>query len=121
MTLGPASPGSGARGDPAIDRSILGEWLAGDDAAINELLAVFRDSIRDEQVLMRAALAAGDLTEFANACHRLRGAALSMGARALADVSGVLYSAAKAGDAGACATGMASLQTHIDLVVAEVP
>jgi len=122
MTLGPSGPpGRGAGGGPAIDRSVLGEWLAGDDDAINELLGVFRDSVCAEQGIMRDALAAGDLTEFANACPRLRGAALSMGARALAEVSGTLYSAAKAQDAGKCASEMTELGRHIAQVVAEVP
>ena len=122
MTLGPpGSPGRGSGGGPAIDRSVLGEWLAGDDDAIDELLGVFRDSVCAEQQIMRDTLANGDLTEFANACHRLRGAALSMGARALGAISGTLYAAAKAQNAGACASGMAELERHVDQVVAEVP
>jgi HPt (histidine-containing phosphotransfer) domain-containing protein len=90
-------------GAPAIDRSVLGEWLADDDAAIDELLAVFRDSIRAEQTRMSEVLALGDLAEFANAAHRLRGAALSMGARMLAETAGNLYAAARADDTGRAA------------------
>ncbi len=122
MALGaPTSPDRGTPGGPAIDRSVLGEWLAGDDAAINELLAVFRDSVCAEQQNMRDALASGDLNEYANAGHRLRGAALSMGAHALADVVGTLQAAAKARDAPTCTDGMTLLQTHIERVVSEVP
>jgi HPt (histidine-containing phosphotransfer) domain-containing protein len=108
-------------GAPAIDRSVLGEWLADDDAAIDELLAVFRDSIRAEQVRMSEVLALGDLAEFANAAHRLRGAALSMGARMLAETAGDLYAAARADDTAACGGGMAILVTRVQLMVAEVP
>jgi HPt (histidine-containing phosphotransfer) domain-containing protein len=122
MTLGaPASSGRGSRGTPAIDRSVLGEWLADDDAAIDELLAVFRDSICAELVKLREVLALGRLDEYADSAHRLRGAALSMGARALAEFVGVLFKAARAQDEAACANGMAILETHVQLVVAEVP
>ena len=122
MTLGaPSSPGHGKPGATAIDRSVLGEWLAGDDAAIDELLAVFRDSICAELVQMRDLLALGHLDEFANTAHRLRGAALSMGARALAEFVGLLFAAAKAQDRNACVNGMPALETHVRLMVAEVP
>jgi HPt (histidine-containing phosphotransfer) domain-containing protein len=108
-------------GAPAIDRSVLGEWLADDDAAIDELLVVFRDSIRVEQSRMSEVLTLGDLEEFASAAHRLRGAALSMGARVLAETAGTLYTAARAKDPAACGLGMALLSTHVNLMVAEVP
>jgi HPt (histidine-containing phosphotransfer) domain-containing protein len=108
-------------GAPEIDRSVLGEWLAGDDTAIDELLAVFRDSVRAEQTRMSEVLATGDLREYASAAHRLRGAALSMGARALAEAAGTLYAAARANDARSCADGMAELASRIRLVAAEVP
>lgn len=122
MSLGgPSVPSRGNPGAPAIDRSVLGEWLADDDAAINELLFVFRDSIRAEQAKLLESLAAGDLMEFANAAHRLRGAALSMGARALAEAAGALYAAARAGNAAGCAGGMAELETEVGRMAAEVP
>ena len=118
---GPRTPDLGKPGTPAIDRSVLGEWLAGDAAAIDELLAVFRDSIRAEQTKMRETLALGDLNDYASATHRLRGAALSMGARGLAETAGTLYAAARAGDAAGCAREMAALDTDIGRMVAEVP
>jgi HPt (histidine-containing phosphotransfer) domain-containing protein len=108
-------------GSPAIDRNVLGEWLDGDDTAINGLLAMFFESIRAEVVRLHALLATDDLAEFANAAHRLRGAALSMGARALADVAGVLFTAALAKDRNACVNGMPMLATYVQLVEAEVP
>jgi HPt (histidine-containing phosphotransfer) domain-containing protein len=108
-------------GSPAIDRSVLGEWLAGDDAAIDELLAVFRDSIHIEQAKMTEVLTLGDLDEYASAAHRLRGAALSMGARGLAEIAGTLYSAARSNNVIACADGMVLLDRLVQLMVAEVP
>ena len=122
MTAGaPATSNGGTPVTPVVDRSVLGEWLAGDDAAINELLIVFRDSVCAEQVRMRETAAAGDLVEYANAAHRLRGAALSMGARALAEAAGKLYAAARAQNGAACLDGLALLDTHILLMMAEVP
>jgi HPt (histidine-containing phosphotransfer) domain-containing protein len=122
MTLGPSTaPDGGTPGKPAIDRSVLGEWLAGDNAAIDELLAVFRDSIFTEQLRLREVLALGDFEEYASAAHRLRGAALSMGAKALAEVAGTLYTAARAKDATACAAGMPVLDSHVRLMAVEIP
>jgi len=114
------SPDHSSHGIPAIDRSVLGEWLAGDEAAIDELLAVFRDSVYAEQERMRDALAHGGLDEYADAAHRLRGAALSMGARALAKIAGTLNAAAHALDGTACIDGLSVLETHIRLVAAEI-
>jgi HPt (histidine-containing phosphotransfer) domain-containing protein len=118
MTVGSlaSSPGS-----PAINRAVLGEWLDADDAAINALLLLFYESIDAELVRMRDLLALGDLAQFASSAHRLRGAALSMGARALGDFAGLLFTAALAQDLNACATGMPGLTTHVQRVEAEIP
>ena len=122
MTLGSSGPaGPTAHGRTAIDRSVLGEWLADDDTAINELLAVFRDSVCAEQIRLVEALSAGDLDEFANTAHRLRGAAMSMGALALANAAGSLYTAARTRDEAACIGGMPVLEAQIGLMVAEIP
>jgi HPt (histidine-containing phosphotransfer) domain-containing protein len=122
MTAGdPASPDPQTPGSPAIDRSVLGEWLAGDDAAIDELLVVFRDSILADQLRLAETLGLGDLVECANAAHRLRGAALSMGARALAAVAGQLHAAAKEQNAAGCHDGMVLLEVRVRLMLAEVP
>jgi HPt (histidine-containing phosphotransfer) domain-containing protein len=124
LEMTPREPGPQDGAPPrtkAIDRSVLGEWLDGDDAAIDELLTVFRDSVRAEQAKMAGLLPSGDLEHFANAAHRLRGAALSMGARAVAEIAGTLYDAAKAGETATCVSGMASLAAHLTQMAAEVP
>jgi HPt (histidine-containing phosphotransfer) domain-containing protein len=108
-------------GDRAVDRSVLGEWLAGDDQAINELLVLFRDSAVTEHQRMTSALTGEDLNAFTTAAHRLRGVALSMGAHALGKIAGVLETAGKALDAAACHAGMPGLETQMHLMVAEVP
>jgi HPt (histidine-containing phosphotransfer) domain-containing protein len=116
-----ASSRRGLSGGPAIDRAVLGEWLDGDAAAINALLVLFHESICAEVVCMHDLLAQDELLQFANAAHRLRGAALSMGARTLADFAGLLFAAALAKDRSACVDGMPVLATHVQLVEAEVP
>lgn len=114
------SPGVLAPSGPAIDRTVLGEWLDGDDAAINGLLELFYESIDAEVVRMQDLLALGVFDQFANAAHRLRGAALSMGARALANYAGLLFTAALAKDREACINGMPMLKSQVLLVEAEV-
>jgi HPt (histidine-containing phosphotransfer) domain-containing protein len=106
---------------PAIDRSVLGEWLGDDDAGINALLLIFRDSVCAEQDHLKEALTRDDLTDYAKTAHRLKGAALAMGARGLADIAGALNDAAKGGDATSCAIGMTALDIQVRLMAAEVP
>ena len=111
----------GPAGPSAIDRSVLGEWLEGDDAAINGLLAVFRESIHTEHGLLRALLERNDMAECARTAHRLRGAAMTMGAKRLGDAAAALDAAAQTGNRDACATGMAELEEELRRMDAEVP
>ena len=121
MSTGGSAPPDGGAFRPAIDRSVLGDWLAGDDTAIDELLRVFRDSICAEQVRLREMLAMGDLAEYAQAAHRLRGAALAMGARAVANAAGILQAAAREQKTDLCLGGLAMLATEVQLMSREVP
>lgn len=112
------------QGEPvpvAIDRAVLREWLGEDDAAIDELLGVFATSIATEFGRLSDQLLAGDLPAFARTAHRLRGAALSMGARELAAVAATLDHAARAGDAGNVRAGFPALRLQVDRAIAEVP
>src|ERR1700733_1404923 len=106
MSLAVLASDRGRFAAPAIDRAVLGDWLNGDDAAIDALLGVFLDSICGEAARMRDLLALDELEQFASAAHRLRGAALSMGARTLADFVGTLFTAARTKDRNACVNGM---------------
>lgn len=113
---------SGDAGDrPAIDRSVLGEWLADDDTAIDSLLVIFRDSAHAEYARLLDALSASDLDEYARAAHRLRGTAVSMGAPGLAAAAAAIDDAAKRRDSDACMNAMPDLAWQIRLVAAEVP
>ena len=110
-------------GAPAIDRSGISWRMAGGSMTppSTNCLSCSATASEAEQVRMSEVLALGDLAEFANAAHRLRGAALSMGARMLAETAGDLYAAARADDTAACGGGMAILVTRVQLMVAEVP
>lgn len=121
VTVGGSSSDPNDPPGPAIDRSVLGEWLAGDRAAIDQLLTVFRDSIRNEQAKLRDALAAGDLAELARGAHRLRGAALAMGARAVAETAGALDAAGRDRNVAGCAVLMPALHRRIERMIAEIP
>lgn len=111
--------GTGIAG--AIDRAVLGEWCDGDSAAIDALLAVFRDSALAEHTRLVNALACDDLTAFAKAAHRLRGVALSMGAHDLAEAAATLDKAARALDRTGCVDAMPVLETRMSVMEAEVP
>ena len=111
-------PGTGGTG--AIDRTVLGEWLDEDDAAIDALLVVFRDSAQAEFTRLRQALDRADLAEFAQTAHRLRGGALAMGAPGLARAATVAEEAGKARNAEACAASMADLEAQMDRMAADV-
>ena len=93
-SIGPTvPPGRGTRGIRLIlDRSVLGEWLSGDNTAIDEFLVVFRDSVRAELARMHDALDRGRFG-IRGCGASAEGAALSMGARALADFVGQLFAA----------------------------
>ena len=105
---------------PPIDRSVLGAWVAGDDDAIDGLLAIFRDSAQIEMERMRDALRRGDLGPFIQAAERLRGGALSMGASELARAAGRAEAAAKVGIAPACDAALRNVAIQIARISADV-
>ena len=104
----------------AVDRAILGEWLGNDEAAIDALLVIFRDSVLTDRARLESALTRGDLKEYAKTAHRLRGAALSMGAHALATICAALDHAARIPDEVSCRAGMGELNRQVTRMIAEV-
>ncbi len=104
-----------------VDRSVLGEWLAGDNARIDSMLAEFRDSIIAEHANLRAALSEGDIAECGMAVHRIRGAALSMGAKPLARAAAAMDVAARAKDIAGCRAGIDALEWQLGQMLANVP
>jgi HPt (histidine-containing phosphotransfer) domain-containing protein len=74
-----------------------------------EFLANARENAHD----IEAALAAQDMPALANAAHKLKGGALSVGARALQEIAGTLEAAARPGDRVTCREMLAPLAREL--------
>jgi CheY-like chemotaxis protein/HPt (histidine-containing phosphotransfer) domain-containing protein len=105
---------------PAIDPSVLEQWLQGDVAARQELLQKFGLTASESRRDIETAMAAGDLPALAAAAHRLKGSALAVGARALSDAATTLERAAKAGDRASCQDGLGPLAVEVQRARAEI-
>lgn len=105
---------------PAIDPSVLEAWLADDHAARRDLLRKFGDTATESRRDIETAMSAGDLPALAAAAHRLKGSALAVGARALADAASTLESSAKAGDRAACQDRLGPLTVEVQRAQAEI-
>jgi CheY-like chemotaxis protein len=108
----PLPGGAPARGDAAlraddraavIDRSALREISDGDEALELEILSQFRHANAQDVSALERALAARSLVQVTQAAHRIKGAARSVGAMALADICARVEEAGRAGDAAAVA------------------
>jgi len=105
---------------PAIDESTLRAWLGDDPATLNEVLRDFlRDAWQSERDI-GASLGAGDLPRLAATAHRLKGSALAIGARRLADAAAGLEQAGRTGDRAACQDGLGALAGELRRVAEEI-
>jgi len=100
----------------SVDVSVL-EGLVGDDPElIRKLLQDFRDSAAKITLELRAACAASQTTVVVAAAHKLRSAALAVGALALGALCAAMEEEAKAGDSDAIGVLLPRFETEMTAV-----
>jgi PAS domain S-box-containing protein len=104
----------------AIDRSVLDMWVQDDEDARRDLLRRFAESAVDSRRDIETAMSASDLAALAAEAHKLKGAAMAVGARAVGDAAAILERAAKAGDRAACQDGLGPLAVEVRRAQVEI-
>jgi signal transduction histidine kinase/DNA-binding response OmpR family regulator len=105
---------------PAFDRGALHALFGDDRVTVDRLLVTFRESAQANVAEIDAAISRGDLETATNGAHRIKGAARSIGANALADAAQALEQAGKAADADRAQTAAGKLAAEFRRVELEL-
>ncbi len=103
-------------GEGPVDPSVLKAMFGDDDETFREILGEFAEPARDIAAEITAGFEAGDTGAVGAAAHKLKSAARSVGALALADLSEALEAAGKGGDGAA----VEALMPGLDPLVKDV-
>ncbi|MEF2230660.1 MAG: Hpt domain-containing protein [Pseudodesulfovibrio sp.] len=90
------------------------------DADLEPLMPRFFNNTRKEALLMREALAAGDMASLVRMGHTAKGTGYGYGMRTMGDLGRELETAAKAGDAAGCGDVIERMVHYLDTVVVEL-
>jgi HPt (histidine-containing phosphotransfer) domain-containing protein len=90
--------------------------LGNDEAMLRSVLAEFLANARENVRDIRTALAARDLSALLSAAHKLKGGAMSVGARGLQQLAARLEAAARPGDWSACEDILVPLARELERV-----